>query len=81
MVTDGARTNQFYYMSRVVFSFTLIALFFTICALFVGVTAVCTRVGSYLASLVTMVALVMQTVNCALMTCVPLTSISIPTFH
>lgn len=55
-------------MSRVVFAFTLIALFFTISALFIGVLALCSRIGSYLSSVTALIALLMQTVTCALMT-------------
>lgn len=57
-----------YYTSRAMFAFYLIALFFASIALLTGLLALCSRLGSYLSSLTTFIAMVMQAVTAALMT-------------
>ena len=61
-------TNKFYYMSRFMFPFIIIALFFAVCSLFLGLFALCSRIGSYLSSLSCAVALFFQTIVACLMT-------------
>jgi hypothetical protein len=61
-------THKFYYMSRFMFAFYLIALFFAVCALFTGVLALCSRLGGYLSGLNAAIALFFQTLAAALMT-------------
>ncbi|KIV80607.1 hypothetical protein PV11_08098 [Exophiala sideris] len=58
----------YYYMTRFMFAFMLIALFFGAVALLTGLLALCTRLGSYLSGLMTMIAAFFQAVNAALMT-------------
>ena len=55
-------------MSRIMFAFILIALFFAVCSLFLGLFALCSRIGSYLSSVLCALALLVQTVAAALMT-------------
>lgn len=61
-------THQYYYLSRFMFAFYLIALFFAAIALISGLLALCSRLGGYLSSLMTFVALFFQTLAAALMT-------------
>lgn len=61
-------TKQYYYMSRFMFAFYLIALFFAVVALFTGLLALCSRLGGYLSALNTAIALFFQTIAAALMT-------------
>jgi len=61
-------TNKFYYLSRFMFAFYLIALFFGACALSTGLLALCTRLGAYLSGLNALIALFFQTLAAALMT-------------
>ncbi|KAI8937551.1 hypothetical protein NX059_005268 [Plenodomus lindquistii] len=61
-------TNQYYYLSRFMFAFYLIALFFAAVALASGVLALCSRLGGYLSAMTTFVALFFQTLAAALMT-------------
>jgi len=61
-------TSRYFYLTRFMFAFELIALFFAVCALFTGMLALCTRLGSYLSGLLTTIALLFQTVTAALMT-------------
>jgi hypothetical protein len=60
--------GQYYYMSRVMWAFYLIALFFAVVALFLSVFAVCSRLAAKFTGLVTIIALIMQAVTAALMT-------------
>jgi len=61
--------HGFYYlMTRFMFAFMLIALFFATMALFTGLLALCTRLGSYLSALMTMLATFFQVINASLMT-------------
>jgi hypothetical protein len=60
--------GQYFFMTRFMFAFMLIALFFAVCALFTGLLALCTRIGSYLSGLLTMIAAFFQAINAALMT-------------
>ena len=62
------RTNQYYYLTRFMFAFVLIALFFGVISLFLGLLALCTKFGSYLDSAIVAVALFFQSVAAALMT-------------
>jgi len=61
-------THKYYYLSRFMFAFYIIALFFSVCALFTSLLALCTRLGSYLSSLNTFLALFFQTLAASLMT-------------
>ncbi|CAA9965662.1 Cortical patch protein [Pyrenophora teres f. maculata] len=61
-------THQYYYLSRFMFAFYLIALFFAAVALMSGLLALCSRLGGYLSSLMTSIALFFQTLAAALMT-------------
>ncbi|KAH7057303.1 SUR7/PalI family-domain-containing protein [Macrophomina phaseolina] len=61
-------TRKFFYLSRFMFAFYLIALFFAAIALFTGLLALCSRLGGYLSGLNTFIALFFQTVTAALMT-------------
>ncbi|KAL6241450.1 Eisosomes component [Rhinocladiella similis] len=60
--------GYYFFMTRFMFAFMLIALFFGACALFTGLLALCTRIGSYLSGLLTMIAMFFQTIQAALMT-------------
>ena len=61
-------TSKYFYLTRFMFAFELIALFFGVCALFTGMLALCTRLGSYLSGLLASIALFFQTLTAALMT-------------
>lgn len=61
-------TRHYYLMSRFMFPFILIALFFASLALFLGLMALCTRIGSYLSSLLVWLAWVFQVITTSLMT-------------
>jgi len=61
-------THRFYYLSRFMFAFYIVALFFAVCALFTGLLALCTRLGAYLSGLNTGLALFFQTLAASLMT-------------
>jgi len=61
-------THRFYYLSRFMFAFYIIALFFAVCALFTGLLALCTRLGAYLSGLNTGLALFFQALAASLMT-------------
>jgi hypothetical protein len=61
-------THHYYYMSRFMFAFYIIALFSSVIALFTGLLALCSRLGGYLSGLTTCVALLSQTLAAALMT-------------
>ena len=50
------------------FAFEFIALFFTACALGLGLFALCSRIGSFLDSALSSIALFFQTITAALMT-------------
>ncbi|EXJ63731.1 hypothetical protein A1O7_00066 [Cladophialophora yegresii CBS 114405] len=58
----------YFYLTRIMFAFMLMALFFAVLGLFTGLLALCTRLGSYLSSLMTMIAMIFQAVNASLMT-------------
>lgn len=61
-------TNEYYYLSRFMFAFYLIALFFAVCALLTGLLALCSRIGAYFSGLNTMIAMFFQALTAALMT-------------
>lgn len=61
-------THKYYYLTRFMFAFILIALFFTACALFLGLLALCSRIGSFLSSFTCSVALFFQALAASLMT-------------
>ncbi|KAH7126894.1 cortical patch protein [Dendryphion nanum] len=61
-------TNKFFYLSRFMFAFYLIALFFAVCALFTGALALCSRLGGLLSGLTTAIAFFFQALAAALMT-------------
>lgn len=60
--------SQYYYLSRVAWSFYLIALFFACVALLLGVFALCSRLAAKFTGLVTFTAMIMQAVAASLMT-------------
>jgi len=60
--------SHYYYLSRFAWVFYLIAVFFAVIAFFFGVLAPCTRLGSYLGSTTTFVALFFQALAASLMT-------------
>jgi uncharacterized membrane protein len=66
--------GQYYYMSRVMWAFYIIALVFAVVALFLSVFALCSRLAAKFTGLVTIIALVMQAVTASLMTYVPFPS-------
>lgn len=67
--SDFVNHHGFYFlMTRFMFAFMLIALFFGAMSLLTGVLALCTRIGSYLSGLLTMIAAFFQVINAALMT-------------
>jgi len=61
-------TKYYYYMTRFMFAFNLIALFFMVVALITGLLAICSRLGSKLSGLMTVVAFVFEALTAALMT-------------
>jgi len=61
-------THYYYYLSRFMFAFYLVALFFAVVAFFTGMLALCTRLGAYLSSLNTALAFFFQALAAALMT-------------
>ncbi|KAF2839098.1 SUR7-domain-containing protein [Patellaria atrata CBS 101060] len=61
-------TKRFFYLSRFMFAFYLIALFFAACALALGLLALFSRLGGYLGGLMTSLALFFQTLAACLMT-------------
>lgn len=65
-------TNMYFYLSRFMFAFYLIALFFAVCALFTGLLALCSRLGGYLSGLTVAIALFFQALAASLLTYVPL---------
>jgi len=62
------RTHQYYYLSRFMFAFYLIALFFGAIALLTGLLALVSRLGGYISSMTTFVALFFQALAATLMT-------------
>lgn len=65
---DAFNGNKFYYLSRFMFAFYLIALFFAVISFLLSVFALCARLGSYLTGLGVFLALFFQTLAAALMT-------------
>jgi len=61
-------THTYYYLSRFMFAFFLMALFFAAVALATGALALCSRLGGYLSAMTTLVALFFQALAAALMT-------------
>lgn len=61
-------TRLYFYLSRCMFAFALIALFFGACALLTGLLALCTKIGAYLSGLLTSLATLFQALTAALMT-------------
>jgi hypothetical protein len=61
-------THQYYYLSRFMFAFYLIALVFGAFALLTGLLALVSRLGGYLSSMTTSIALFFQTLAATLMT-------------
>lgn len=69
MPENFIRNHGFYfYMTRFMFAFMLIALFFAVCSLLTGLLALCTRIGAYLSGLLTSIALIFQLIQASLMT-------------
>lgn len=65
---DFIGSSKYYYLTRFMFAFFLIALFFMVVSLFLGLFALFSRIGSYLSSVACLVALFFQTIVAALMT-------------
>ncbi|KAB8261169.1 SUR7/PalI family-domain-containing protein [Aspergillus pseudonomiae] len=63
-------TNHYFLTSRFTFPFLIIALFFGVVSLFTGFLAMCTRIGSYISSLMAWIALIFQIITTCLMTAV-----------
>ncbi|EON67632.1 hypothetical protein W97_06775 [Coniosporium apollinis CBS 100218] len=61
-------TNEYFYLSRCMFAFYLIALFFASCALLTGLLALFSRLGGYISGLNTILACLFQATAAALMT-------------
>jgi hypothetical protein len=61
-------THQYYYLSRFMFAFYLIALVFGAIALLTGLLALVSRLGGYISSMTTFVALFFQMLAATLMT-------------
>jgi len=61
-------TDKFYYLSRFMFAFYIIAVFFAVVAFFTSVLALCFRLGAYLTGLNTALALFFQALAASLMT-------------
>jgi hypothetical protein len=61
-------THQYYYLSRFMFAFYLIALVFGAIALLTGLLALVSRLGGYISSMTTSIALFFQTLAATLMT-------------
>jgi len=61
-------THVYFYLSRFMFAFYIVALFFAVCALFTGMLALCTRLGSYLSGVNTALAFFFQALAASLMT-------------
>ncbi|KAI9655719.1 MAG: hypothetical protein M1821_005154 [Bathelium mastoideum] len=61
-------THHYYYLSRFMFAFYLIALFFSVLSLFTGLLALCSRLGNYISGLNVGIALFFQSIAAALMT-------------
>jgi hypothetical protein len=66
--TFADNRNYWYYLSRIGWAFYIIALFFAALAIFTGLLALCTRLGAYLSSSFTFLAVGMQAVAASLMT-------------
>jgi hypothetical protein len=60
--------GYYFYLTRFMFAFMLIALFFAVMALFTGLLALCTRIGAYISSLLAFIALFFQLIQASLMT-------------
>ena len=73
LICGWDRTTKFYYMTRFMFAFILIAVFFAVCSLLLGFFALCSRIGSYLSSVMCFIAMFFQTLVAALMTWVVIT--------
>ncbi|KAF4309839.1 cortical patch protein [Botryosphaeria dothidea] len=65
---DFVGTRHYFYLSRFMFAFYLIAVFFAAIALLTGLLALCSRLGGYLSGFNTFIALFFQTLTAALMT-------------
>ncbi|CAF9929999.1 MAG: hypothetical protein GOMPHAMPRED_005537 [Gomphillus americanus] len=61
-------TNKFYYESRIMFGFAIVALVFSVGSLALGVLALCSRIGSFLSAITAFSAMIFQTAVAALMT-------------
>ncbi|KAK8185291.1 SUR7/PalI family-domain-containing protein [Phyllosticta capitalensis] len=61
-------THHYYYLSRFMFAFYLMAIIFAAIALFTGLLAMCSRLGGYISGFNTSLALFFQTIAAALMT-------------
>lgn len=71
-IPDAFDGNKFYYLSRFMFAFYLIALFFAVISFLLSVFALCARLGSYLTGFTVFLAVFFQTLTAALMTYVHL---------
>jgi len=60
--------NYYYYLSRISWAFYIVALFFAVVAVFTGLLPLCTRLGAYLSSSFTFLAVGGQAIAASLMT-------------
>ena len=67
-VFASSRTNRYFYLSRFMFAFYIIALFFAVVALITGLLALCSRLGSYISALAVLAAAFFQALAASLMT-------------
>ncbi len=67
---DECSTKKYFYLTRFMFAFILIALFWAVLSLFTGLLALCSRLGGALSGFLASLALFFQTIVAALMTCV-----------
>lgn len=67
-LTSECSTHHYYYLSRFMFAFYLMAIIFAAIALFTGLLAMCSRLGGYISGFNTSLALFFQTIAAALMT-------------
>ncbi|KAL9088341.1 MAG: hypothetical protein Q9165_006266 [Trypethelium subeluteriae] len=65
---DFIGTNHYFYLSRFMFAFYLVALFFSVISLFTGLLALCSRLGGYISALNVGIALFFQSLAAALLT-------------
>jgi hypothetical protein len=68
ILTETHRTSKYFYLTRFMFAFNLIALFFHVMAFFTGLLALCSRIGAYFSGFLNGVGLFFLTITNCLMT-------------